>query len=162
LPALRPRRLKPPPPRPATLTRSLVRPRVVYCIAFLSTGSPIQTPVRVDERRCFAKLRGRRVQQLLPLMWRSYLGAQYNVPDLCRSPTSAASCRDAACLKLCCDPFVRVNTRCANLCDRRRKQSSPRIGLRNNRPCGPRTRLTCELPFHQRQMSLNGSGLIAV
>src|ERR1043165_1269515 len=37
LPALRPRREKPPVPRPATLTRRPVRPRVVYCMGDLAS-----------------------------------------------------------------------------------------------------------------------------
>jgi hypothetical protein len=88
--------------------------------------------------------------------------AQNDVADLRCSPASAASSRDATRLKLFCNTFVRVNTSCTNLCDRRRKGSRARIGLGNDRLSSSRTSLACKPTLHERQMSLNGSGLIAV
>src|SRR5262245_60879725 len=54
LPDLRPRRLKPPVPRPATLTRRPVRPRVVYCIR---ENSKCRRTKRLDLRCSDAKSR---------------------------------------------------------------------------------------------------------
>jgi hypothetical protein len=92
------------------------------------------------------------------LWWRCRF-AEHDVADLRCSPAIAAGRRDAAGLKLRRNTAVGVNASCSDIRDSRRKQSSACIGPRDDRLSGC---LAGPMAPHERQMSLNGSGLIAV
>jgi hypothetical protein len=88
--------------------------------------------------------------------------AKNDVADLRCCPATATSGPDASRLELRCNTTVGVHASCANLFDDRRQRSGAPVGLSDDRLRGFSASLAGEPALHERQMSLNGSGLIAV